>query len=140
IAEVEETTTTNHAARHDLDLVEARAVEHENTLDAHVETHLADGERAAEPGAVLLDDHPLEDLDAVLVALDDLVVDADGVADAKLRMVRPELGCFESLYFRDGVHGCCSGIVLLDAAYGPPPGYGEGAHYARARNAVNART
>jgi len=83
------------AAGADLDLVEPRAVEHEHALDTDVEAHLAHGEGASKPRAVLLDDDALEDLDAVLVALDDLVVDANGVADPKIRMIRPELTGFE---------------------------------------------
>src|SRR5262245_60624712 len=68
VAQVEEAAATHDAAGGDLDLLEARAVEHEHALDADVEAHLADGERAAQAGAVLLDDHALEDLDAILVA------------------------------------------------------------------------
>src|SRR5262245_5214267 len=73
VAQVEEATTADEAARHDLDLVDARAVEQEDALDADVEAHLADRERAAHAGAVALQHDALEDLDALLLALDDAV-------------------------------------------------------------------
>src|SRR5690242_19021518 len=85
VAQVEEAAAADDAARNDLDLLEARGVQHENALHPDVEAHLADRERRAQAGAVALDDDAPEDLDAELVALDDLVVDGDGVANPEVR-------------------------------------------------------
>jgi hypothetical protein len=58
-------------------------VEREGPLDTHAEGDLADGEGAADTGAVDADHDALEDLDAGAAALDDLDVDLDGVTGAE---------------------------------------------------------
>ena len=67
---------------HDLDPVEAGAVEGEGALDgdADAAADLADGEVRGHALSPLADDDAGEDLDAVLVAIEDLGVDAHGVA------------------------------------------------------------
>ena len=47
----------------------------------------------------LADDDPFEDLDALFVAFDDLCVDADGVAAAKIRNIRALAGEGERIEF-----------------------------------------
>src|SRR3954447_6217119 len=51
----------------------------ERTLDPDAEGLLADGEGLADPLALALDDHALEDLRAATRALDDLEVDLDAI-------------------------------------------------------------
>src|SRR5206468_2504524 len=84
VTEVEEARAADDALRDELDLVDARAVHEEDALHTDVEAHLAHGERAAQARAVPLEHDALEDLDALLLALDDLVVNADRVSDAEL--------------------------------------------------------
>ncbi len=47
------------------------------------------------PGALALDDDPLEDLDAAALSFDHLEVDANGIAGLELGQVRPQLALFE---------------------------------------------
>ena len=95
VAQVEEAGAADDAAAHDFDLVDARRVDEELTLHADVEAHLAHGERAACTSAVALQHDALEDLNAILVAFDDLVVNANGVTDPEVR------GAFTELLFFD---------------------------------------
>src|SRR5262249_15330666 len=88
--EVEEARAPHDAAADDFDLLDARRVREEDALDADVEAHLAYSERAARTRAVALGDDALEDLGALLVALDDAVVDTHGIAHAEIGQVRPE--------------------------------------------------
>src|SRR6187399_1620811 len=99
VAQVEETATADDAARNDLDLLEARGVQHENALYPDVEAHLTNGERRADPRAMALDDHPAEDLDAELVALHDLVIDGDGVANPEVRDILADSARFQRMNF-----------------------------------------
>src|SRR5581483_2718592 len=64
----------------DLELVDLRRVQRERALDADAERVLADGERLPRARALPLDHDPLEHLDALPVALDDLEVHAHRVA------------------------------------------------------------
>ncbi len=105
ISEVEQPPAAHDATRCDLDLLEPRAVQHEGALHTHVEAHLADAERAACAGAVLLDDDPLKDLNSVLVALDDSVVDAKGITDPEIGMPGAKLGFLKGDDFRGRIHG-----------------------------------
>src|SRR5690606_27744110 len=70
VAQVEEARPTDDAAGDDLELLDARAVDEEGALHADVEADLAHHERAAGARALALDHDALEDLDALLVALD----------------------------------------------------------------------
>jgi hypothetical protein len=70
-------------------------MERERALDAHAERLLTDGERLARSRALALDDDSLEDLDAAALSLDDLEVDANGVAGLESRKVRPQLPLLE---------------------------------------------
>src|ERR1035437_5476368 len=79
IAQVEEARATDEAAAHDFDLLDARRVRQEHALDADVEADLPHGEGAAGAVAGALENHTLEDLDAIFVAFDDLVVNPNGV-------------------------------------------------------------
>src|SRR6188768_2618865 len=63
-----------------LHLVDGRRVHGENALDALAERHLAHREGGADAAPVHADDHAFEHLDALLVALAHLHVDANRVA------------------------------------------------------------
>src|SRR5947209_3313291 len=71
LAQVVELRPAYVAAGDQLDVVNDRRVHRERPLDADTEAHLARGEGLAHPAALAPDDHTLEDLDALAVALDD---------------------------------------------------------------------
>src|SRR6476659_6971570 len=68
------------AVPNDLDLLDARAVDLEGPLDADAGGDPADGDRPGDAAAAQAHDGPLEDLDALAVALDDLGRHLDGIA------------------------------------------------------------
>src|SRR4030067_3406798 len=72
-----------------LDPVYAWAVNREHALDADTVAHLPYREHGASLALPVSDDDALEDLDALLVTLLDLRVDADGVARADPRQGGP---------------------------------------------------
>src|SRR3990170_3427127 len=80
-----------HAMAHDVDLLDARAVDLERPLHADAAGDLADRNRATDPTSPETHDRPLEDLDALLAALDDASEDADGVTAGEDRKVGSEM-------------------------------------------------
>ena len=70
-------------------------MEREDAFDPLAERDLADGEGGLDAAAALGDDVAAEDLDALFVALDDLGVYPDGVADVELGAVFPKLFLFD---------------------------------------------
>src|SRR5207237_3539355 len=92
VPQVEKARALHLAARHDFDLIDPRGVDREDALDSHSVRHLAHGESRVEMRALAADDHALEDLDALLVALADLGVHPYRVADAEDRHLGPGLG------------------------------------------------
>ena len=70
----------NTGSPQDVDLVDDRRVQREDALDALAERDLAHGKGRARPAAVHPDHHPLEHLDAFLVAFTHLHVHANGIA------------------------------------------------------------
>src|SRR5262249_19423755 len=90
------------ADRADLDLFDLRRVKRERPLDPDAERVLAHRERLPRPGALSLDDDPLEDLDAPPLALDHLEVHANGVPRLETRPVAAPLLAREGL--DDAVH------------------------------------
>ena len=95
VAEIEEASPPDDTLADDLYLLDARRVREENALDAHVEAHFADRERASSARSMTLDDDPLKYLGSLLVAFDDAVVDSHAVANAKLGKVGPKEGRFQ---------------------------------------------
>src|SRR5205814_1158162 len=71
---------TDVAAGHHLDVVDVRRVDREGPLDADAIALLAHRERLADAATLPTDNDALEDLDALLGALDHLDVHVDGVA------------------------------------------------------------
>ena len=72
-------------------------MERERPLDADTEGLLAHGECLSRAGTLALDDDALEDLDATALALDDLEVDADGVARLEPRAIGAQLSLLDVL-------------------------------------------
>lgn len=104
VAEVEEASATDDATGDDLEFFDAGRMHQKDALDTYVEADLAHGERASCAGAVSFDDDPLENLNALLVAFDDFVVDADCVADPEDGLAGAELRRFELGEFGRGNH------------------------------------
>src|SRR4029079_2675540 len=69
----------------------ARAVDLEGPLDADTRGDAPDGDRAGDATAAQAHDGPLQHLDALAVALDDLGGDLHGVTRGELRQVGTEL-------------------------------------------------
>src|SRR6185369_1232740 len=74
----------------------------EDALDADAVGHLPDREHLPVAAAAARDDRALEDLDALLVALDDPDVNAHGIAGLELRQPLAELLRLDAI---DRVHG-----------------------------------
>jgi hypothetical protein len=104
IAQIKEATTSNDAARDQLDFLETWRVEHERTLDTDAKARLADSDGAASTGTVTLNNYAAEDLYPELVAFDDLVMHGDRVTDAKNWQISADLAGFELFDF-----GVCGG-------------------------------
>src|SRR5690606_23118585 len=96
LAQVVEVGAANVAAAHDLELLDLRGVHGVDALDTHAVADLANGEGLAETAALAPDHHTLEDLDALLLAFLDAIVDADLVAGPKRGNVA-ELGRLDGL-------------------------------------------
>src|SRR6476659_156443 len=77
----------------ELDLVDDRGVHREGTLHADAEGDLADGEGFADAVALAAQDEALEDLDAGVLAFDDVHVNLEGVTRAELGNVSAQRGC-----------------------------------------------
>ena len=90
-AEIVQLGATHLTACHDFDLVDARRVHREGTLDAHGVRHLADGERLADAAVLAADAYALEDLNTLFLALDDLDVNAQRIARLEVGDVATEL-------------------------------------------------
>src|SRR4029078_1288187 len=71
----------------DVDVIDVGRMHREGPLDADAVAFLAHGEGLADATALAAKDDTLEDLDALLGALDDLDVHIDGVAGAEVRDV-----------------------------------------------------
>src|SRR4051812_6730428 len=78
-AQVVQLGAADVTAGRDLDLLDLRRVQRERALDADAEGLLAHGEGLADPLALALDDHALEDLRTTPRALDDLEMDLDAI-------------------------------------------------------------
>jgi hypothetical protein len=103
-AQVEQASTTHNAAGHNFNLIDTRRVREEYTLYADAEAHLAHSERGASAGAMTLQHHALENLNTILVAFNDFVVNAHSVANPKFRVPLAEVGSFEVVELLDGIH------------------------------------
>ena len=111
-------------------------MQRERPLDSDAERLLADGERLAGPGALSLEDDPLENLGAAAAALDDLEVDAHAIARREGRKSLPLLATLNAVDY--GAHVNCSltlvitGDLVRSLGEKKPPDPGAGA--ARPRN------
>src|SRR3954466_1738625 len=91
IAQEVELRTPGDAVADDLDLLDARAVDLEGPLDADAGRDAPDSDGPGDPATTEAHDGPLEDLDALAVALDDLGGHLHGVTGRKLREVGAKL-------------------------------------------------
>src|SRR5205085_5188920 len=119
LAQVVELRAPDGTACRDLDLVEARGVHRERPLHADAVRRLADRERLAAAGAAAADDRALEDLDALLVALDDAHVHAHGVAGLEGGHPLAELLGFNTV---DRIHGATPPAGGTVSSNGPRAG------------------
>src|SRR5439155_14990504 len=94
VAQVVEARLADAAAAHDVDLLDGRSVRGEDAFHPDAVRHLADGESRALAAAAATDDDPLEDLDALLLALADVDVDRDGVPHSEIGDVALGLAVF----------------------------------------------
>src|SRR5690606_18843107 len=86
ISQVIELGAPHLAAAHHLDLLDARRIDQERSLDADaVRGDAAHGEVLVHTAGAAADDHALEDLDSLAISFDDLRMHANGVASAELR-------------------------------------------------------
>src|SRR6185369_192439 len=101
----------------DLDLLDPRTVDHERPLHADAARDLAHGDRAGDATATQAHDRALEDLDALLAALDHAGRDLDRVARGELGQVAADLvgddlvqdvhgGSFPAAARRAAARGC----------------------------------
>lgn len=95
IAQVVQLRTADAAAAGDLDGLEVRGVNREGTLYADTEGNLAHGEGLADTGALAADADALEELCTLVVTLNNLDVDVEGIAGAEGRDVVAQLCCID---------------------------------------------
>ncbi len=106
-AKVVEARTANDAVLHDFNLVDVGAMGRKYTFNTDAEAYFADGEGRTKTSAAAANDNALVNLDALFLALDDLIVDANRVTDAHGGNVVSELGSFNLCDFGMGEHGHC---------------------------------
>src|SRR5207342_3155333 len=92
VTQVIELGSPDRASADDLDLLNDWGVKGEGALNADAVADLANGERLADATAGSTDHHPLEDLHAGLVALNDSDVNLQGVAGTELGNVVSQRG------------------------------------------------
>ena len=85
VAQVVQLGPADRAGALHLDLGDLRRVQREDALDAFALDDAADGEHLAHALAAAGDHHAAEDLDALLLAFQDALVDVHLVADLELR-------------------------------------------------------
>ena len=86
VAEIVQLGTPDLTAAFDLDLGNIGAVERENAFYAFAVRDPAHGDGFRDSGAFAGNDGPGKNLDTFLAAFLDPVMDADGIADIKIRM------------------------------------------------------
>src|SRR5579862_3531367 len=102
-AQIVEAGAAYAVSREHLQLVDSRRMHRKDSLDADAVRNLANGEGRAVGAAIYFDHDAFEGLDALLLAFDDLDVNANRVADAEFRQVLAQAPLFELL--DNGVHG-----------------------------------
>ena len=109
IAQIVELGAANLAVALDFDLVDVRAVEREDTLDAFAIGDAAHGDGFGVAGSLAGNHGSGEYLDAFFPAFFDFVVDANGVADHKVRML-----ILLGLFLSDFLYGIHKSLSYLD--------------------------
>src|SRR6185369_15540447 len=91
VAQVVELRSANAAALHDVDVIDDRRVEREDTLDADAEARLAHRDRLADPAMLARDADAFVRLETLFVAFLDAHMNAHRVAGLEVRDVRAQL-------------------------------------------------
>ena len=118
VAQVVKLGAPHIAAHDDFNLVNTRRVEREDTLNTEAVRNFADSKAGTEATVEAFDANPLIDLDTLLVAFNNLNVNAKRIAAFEDRDILAHLFHFETF---DSVHGFFSSmpifglIVLLPA-------------------------
>ena len=86
-AQVEQLCTANLTAANNLNVLDARAVDREHTLNTNTIRGAADGEGLRDAAMLLSNIGTFDSLDSLLVAFLDTDGHADGIADFKLGLV-----------------------------------------------------
>ena len=84
VAQIVKLRATNDGGTKHLDLRDTGAVEGEFTLDALTRDDATDGERFTDAGTASRDDVAVENLDTLFVALENLAMHIDAIADFKM--------------------------------------------------------
>ena len=102
VAQVVELGSADVTTGPDLDAVDDRRVDREGPLNPNTEAELADCEGLTDSAALALDDHALEQLDPLAVALDNTDVHLEGVAGAEVGNIVAEALVIDEI---GGLHG-----------------------------------
>jgi len=103
LAQVVETCATDLAAAKDLELLDSRRVEREDSLDADAVRDLADCESCAAAAAVDFNYYAFKGLKTFFFTFDNFALEAHSVADMDLGQVFTQTSLFELL--DDAIHG-----------------------------------
>ena len=103
IAQAVKARAADAASSQHLHLVDSRRMHRKDSLDADSVGNFPDRESGAVCAPINLDHDALEGLDALLLAFDDLDVNANPIADAEFGQVLAEPPLFELL--DNGIHG-----------------------------------
>src|ERR1019366_5684168 len=105
LAQVIESRAANTAVLNNLDLLDAARVQGKHALDTHAVGDLAHGEGSQRRAVTPVDDHALENLDALFVAFLDERVHPDAVAWTEIRDAIPAERIFDFSDQGVGAHG-----------------------------------
>ena len=81
-----------------LNIDDVRGIEGEDSFNAFICDEPSDGEGFAHPGPFSSDDGAAEDLDALLIAFDDFIIDVYGIANLEMGQVLLQTFLFYSFY------------------------------------------
>ena len=84
VAQIEDAGAAHSTVLVDIDLLDERAGDGENTLHADAVRDLADSKGLGSSASTALQDNALEVLDSLFVSFFDLVMDGDGIASLEL--------------------------------------------------------
>ena len=139
VAQEVELGAPGDAVPDDLDLLDARAVDLERPLDADARRDAPDGDGPGDPATAQAHDGPLEDLDALAVALDDLGGHLHGVTGRELREVGAKLVLDDLVEHGHGAVPDSSGQPWLRCCVRRRRGRASAAEYSTASRTISRR-